>query len=59
MTGENVNSSSEPPRRTPDALRALADAIDRANANAAVCVIGGQNVLDACDLDEIQPLQMA
>ena len=44
---------------TPETLSALADAIDRANENAAVCVIGGQNVIDACDLDEIQPLQMA
>ena len=44
---------------TPETLAALADAIDAANENAAVCVIGGQNVLDACDLDEVQPLQMA
>ena len=43
---------------TPETLAALADAIDRANETAAVCVIGGQNILDACDLDSIQPLQM-
>ena len=39
-------------------LAALADAVDRANAHAAVCVIGGQPILDACGLDEIQPLQV-
>ena len=43
---------------TPETLAALADAIDRANANAAVCVIGGQAVVEACAPDEVQPLQM-
>ena len=43
---------------TPEKLAALADAIDRADETAAVCVIGGQAVLDACALDEIQPLQI-
>ena len=44
---------------TPETLAALADAVDAANAHASIVVIGGQNVLDACELDEIQPLQMA
>ena len=44
---------------TPDTLAALADAINAANEHAAVCVIGGQSVLDACALDTVQPLQMA
>ena len=43
---------------TPETLAALTDAIDAANAHAAVCVIGGQPILDACGLDEIQPLQV-
>ena len=44
---------------TPETLAAIADAIDRANAEAAVCVIGGQNVIDACALDDVQALQMS
>ena len=42
---------------TPETLAAIADAVDRANADAAICVIGGQAVVDACALDAVQALQ--
>lgn len=40
-----------------DDLKAFSEALDKAFEVSNSCVIGGKNVLDACGLDKVEPLQ--
>ena len=41
---------------TVEDILALAEPLDRALENSGICVVGGQNQLEGCDLDRILAL---